>query len=79
MQLLLSVNYKKLDPEPNPIFYIFQEADKWAFKQKQEKEMQEFLKRQKLEAQSFEQRLRPFLFSLVRSDLDKKRKWRSIP
>jgi hypothetical protein len=38
------------------LFYIFKEADKWAFKQKQEKEMQEFLKRQKLEAQSFEQR-----------------------
>jgi len=30
------------------------EASKWAFKQKQEKELQDFLKNQKLEAQSFE-------------------------
>lgn len=30
------------------------DADKWAFKQKQEKELQDFLKRQKQEANSFE-------------------------
>eukprot|EP00088_Acartia_fossae_P061702 TRINITY_DN74206_c0_g1_i1.p1 TRINITY_DN74206_c0_g1~~TRINITY_DN74206_c0_g1_i1.p1 ORF type:complete len:175 (+),score=46.09 TRINITY_DN74206_c0_g1_i1:126-650(+) len=30
------------------------EAEKWAFKQKQEKELQDFLKRQKMEANSFE-------------------------
>lgn len=30
------------------------EAEKWAFKQKQEKELQDFLKRQKMEASSFE-------------------------
>lgn len=30
------------------------DADKWAFKQKQEKELQDFLKKQKQEAQSFE-------------------------
>jgi len=30
------------------------EASKWAFKQKQEKELQDFLKNQKMEAQSFE-------------------------
>jgi len=30
------------------------DAEKWAFKQKQEKELQDFLKKQKQEAQSFE-------------------------
>ena len=42
--------------ELNLFCFRLQEAEKWAFKQKQEKEMQDFLKRQKLEEQSFEQR-----------------------